>query len=79
MRPGYGEVHGSLGFDRHREKMMIVYMDSHAEAFSEAKLEEFSFFGGKPDEASGDFMIQYTGDYGCRGSKVHTWPPIRAP
>jgi prepilin-type N-terminal cleavage/methylation domain-containing protein/prepilin-type processing-associated H-X9-DG protein len=73
MRPGWGWVHGSLGFGRHQGKIMLSYVDGHARAFPEEELENHMFWDD-PKEARGDFMVNYIGDDGCGGSMIHTLP-----
>ncbi|HET6429110.1 MAG TPA: hypothetical protein VFJ30_11905 [Phycisphaerae bacterium] len=76
MKPGWGWFPGYLGFDRHQGSMMLGYVDGHARAFAEEELEEYSFFtyGG----ATGDFTLNYSGNYGCtpetRGHHEHIFP-----
>jgi len=75
MKPGWGWVQGYLGFDRHQGRMMLGYVDGHARAFPEEELEEYSFFAfGPPKEASGDFMLNYSGNDGCGGTLIHSLP-----
>jgi prepilin-type processing-associated H-X9-DG protein len=72
MRPGWGWFHGYLGFDRHKGSIMLGYVDGHAKAFPEEELEEYSlyWFG----EATGDFTLNYLGDDGCGGTRIHSLP-----
>ena len=73
MRPGWGWVHGSLGFSRHNGKIMLSYVDGHARAFYEKELDNYTWWH-QPDEATGNFMLNYVGDDGCGGTQVHTVP-----
>ncbi len=73
MRPGWGWVHGHLGFDRHGGKMVLSYVDGHARAFPEEELQDYSFWHS-PDEATGDFMLNYIGEDGCGGTRIHVLP-----
>jgi prepilin-type N-terminal cleavage/methylation domain-containing protein/prepilin-type processing-associated H-X9-DG protein len=73
MRPGWGWVHGSLGFSRHQGKIMLSYVDGHARAFPEEELKNYSFWHD-PEEATGNFMLNYVGEDGCNGTRIHTIP-----
>jgi prepilin-type N-terminal cleavage/methylation domain-containing protein len=70
--PGWGYVAGHLGFDRHRGKIVLGYVDGHARAFPEAELEDYSWFS--IGETTGDFMLNYVGDDGCGGTLIHALP-----
>ncbi len=78
MKPGWGWVQGYLGFDRHQGRMMLGYVDGHARAFPQEELEEYSFFAHEGHEATGDFMLNYSGNDGCtqetRGHHEHIFP-----
>lgn len=73
MRPGWGWVHGSLGFSRHQGKIMLSYVDGHARAFPQEELKNYTFWHD-PEEATGNFMLNYLGDDGCGGTQIHTLP-----
>ncbi|KPK86814.1 MAG: hypothetical protein AMJ81_00305 [Phycisphaerae bacterium SM23_33] len=76
IRPGWAWVHGSLGFDRHGRKIVLNYLDGHARAFPQDELEKYSFWPGPhaAQEATGDFMLNYVGDDGCGGTRIHYIP-----
>ena len=55
--------------------MMIGYMDGHAASYAETALLDFTFHHDEKDEASGDFMMRYVGEFGCGGTRIHSLPP----
>ncbi|KPK85598.1 MAG: hypothetical protein AMJ81_03325 [Phycisphaerae bacterium SM23_33] len=75
IRPGWGWVHGSLGFDRHGRKIVLNYLDGHARAFPQDELEDYSHWPAAhgQQEATGDFMLNYVDD-GCGGTFIHFIP-----
>jgi len=72
-KPGWGLVEGHLGFDRHGGNIMLGYVDGHAEKFPEVKLEQYARF--TYGSTTGNFMVNYIGDDGCGGSRIHYIPP----
>ena len=71
MNPGWGWVHGHLGFDRHDGKIMLSYVDGHAGSFLfETMMNEFTVWHD-PDETTGHWMTRYLGEDGCRGTRIH--------
>ena len=71
-RPGWGMVDGHLGFDRHRGKIVLGYVDGHARAFPEGKLDDYARFSN--GDITGNFMVSYVGDDGCGGTRIHYIP-----
>ncbi len=74
MMPGSRGAFGSMGFDRHGGKIMAAYLDGHAGGFDEAALKGRGQFSSTPQEYSGDWLIDYTGEFGCNGSRMHYIP-----
>ena len=75
LKPGWGWVRGSLGFDRHQGRIMLGYADGHAEAFEEDRLAGGAVYSFTPPETTGDWMLGYIGDDGCGGGRIHYIPP----
>jgi len=79
LEPGFGKVHGCFGFDRHQDNMAICYVDGHGGAFPKARLADYwtwSTSGHAPDtESTGDFLLNYIGEDGCKGTRIHTIVP----
>ena len=73
MKPGWGWVQGCLGFDRHQGKIMISYVDGHARSFDEAERDNYGFFRD-PEETTGNWMLNYVGEDGCGGTRIHSLP-----
>ena len=74
IRPGWGWIHGSLGFSRHGGKIMLSYIDGHAKSFAEEELQNYHLWHD-PEETSGAWMLNYIGDDGCGGTRIHSIPP----
>ncbi len=74
MMPGSRGAYGSMGFDRHGGRIMAGYLDGHAAAFDEAALKGRAQFSSTPLEYSGDWLVNYVGDFGCNGTRVHYIP-----
>ena len=72
-KPGWGWIHGFLGFSRHNGKVALNYLDGHGAAFSEDMLENYTFWHD-PKEATGDFMFEFQGEDGCGGTRIHMLP-----
>ncbi len=75
MRPGSQGAYGSMGFDRHGGRIMAGYLDGHAAAYDEAALKGRGQFSSSPPEYAGDWLINYIGDFGCNGTRIHYIPP----
>ncbi|KPK78963.1 MAG: hypothetical protein AMJ81_14120 [Phycisphaerae bacterium SM23_33] len=77
IRPGWGWVHGSLGFDRHLDKLLLSFVTGGARAVSHEELDQrFSHWPAAhgEKELTGDFMIQYGATESCHGSRIHDLP-----
>jgi prepilin-type N-terminal cleavage/methylation domain-containing protein len=72
-----GTIHCSLGFDRHLNKLLMGYVSGGARAVSYEYLDEkFSHWPPQHNELemTGDFMIQFTAEESCRGTRIHELP-----
>jgi len=84
LEPGFGKTHGCFGFDRHQDEMAICYVDAHAAMFPKARLVDCckwtptgTYQHALDTEATGDFLVNYVGDDGCKGTRIHTLvPPV---
>jgi len=81
LEPGFGKVHGCFGFDRHQNEMAMCYVDGHGETIPEARLQDYFGWPDNPShpsyESSGDFLLNYVGEDGCKGTRIHTIvPPV---
>jgi hypothetical protein len=77
IRPGWGWIHGSMGFDRHLDKLLMGYVNGGARAVSRQELDDrFSHWGDThaPKELTGDFMIQFSAEESCHGTQIHDLP-----
>ncbi|KPK83288.1 MAG: hypothetical protein AMJ81_08470, partial [Phycisphaerae bacterium SM23_33] len=77
IRPGWGDIHGSLGFDRHLDKLLMSFINGGARAVSRKELEDrFSHWGSShaPKELTGDFLIQFAAEESCHGTDIHVLP-----
>ncbi len=75
MRPGWGWVHGHLGFDRHGGRIVLSFVDGHAGTLAfDVMMRDFSIWHN-PDETTGHWMVQRTGEDGCGGTRIHSLPP----
>jgi prepilin-type N-terminal cleavage/methylation domain-containing protein len=77
LRPGWGWIHGSLGFDRHLDKLLMGFVTGGARALSHEYLDErFSHWTDLvgEQELTGDFMIQYSAEESCQGTQIHELP-----
>lgn len=77
LRPGWGWIHGSLGFDRHLDKLLMSHVDGSARAFTHEYMDgKFSHWGAShgEKELTGDFMIQFDSSESCGGSHIHDLP-----
>jgi len=73
-RPGWGWIHGSLGFDRHADKLLMSYCDGSARASTREYLNK-TFAHWPPQhgeiELTGDFMLRFPDTYSCNGTRIH--------
>jgi prepilin-type N-terminal cleavage/methylation domain-containing protein len=75
--PGYGWIHGSLGFDRHLDKLLMSFINGGAKALSREELNNrFSHWPAQhgEQELTGDFLIQFAAEESCHGSRIHDLP-----
>jgi prepilin-type N-terminal cleavage/methylation domain-containing protein len=75
MAPGVGELHHSLGFDRHNDRQLMSYLDGGAKAVTHRYLDDNFTLSGMPSRLTGDFLIRFTPEYSCGGTRIHTLPP----
>ena len=71
-----GRIHSGMGFDRHRDKVIMSYLDGGVRSVSLRYLQKnFSSWNRpKKAEVSGDFMIRFPDGMTCRGSQMHPLP-----
>jgi prepilin-type N-terminal cleavage/methylation domain-containing protein len=77
IRPGWGWIYGSLGFDRHLNKLLMGFVSGGARALSHEYLDRrFCHWPAAHNalELTGDFMIQFTAEESCRGTDIHELP-----
>ena len=74
--PGSGSVQGCMGFHRHDGRIMVSYIDGHAGPFLEESLKNYATYSHTPPETTGDWMIEYLAEDGCRGTRIHDIPPM---
>ena len=72
MKPGWGWLHGFLGFSRHGGKIALSYVDGHAESFSSERLKDHTYYPNAPSESTGDWMFRFVGEDGCNGDGDHS-------
>ena len=79
LRPGWGYIHGSLGFERHGDKLIMGYLDSSVRAVNRATLvNNHSVWSSHEEgELTGDFMIRFGPNLSCKGTRVHHLPAQR--
>ena len=70
IAPGWGRVHGSLGFRHMDNNMVVSYLDGHVRPFARSELDNYSKW--HDGDSTGDFLIRFTENYSCNGSGVHT-------
>ncbi len=75
IEPGSELVHGAMGFDRHRDRLPMSYLDGSAKSVTHRQLDDkFSHHQGRPSELTGDWMIAFPENYDCSGNQVHILP-----
>ena len=76
-RPGWGWIDSHLGYDRHRFRLLMSYLDGTARAVPRPQLvNTFSLWNANNGAAdlTGDFMLQFPQSMECGGSGVHKLP-----
>ncbi len=67
VQPGWWPVQGSLGFDRHNDKLLMGYLDGSARPSTRQHLYETSTLNDNRQgyELNGDFIVQFPASYAC--------------
>ena len=70
LTPGWGYVHGSMGFRHMGNNMVVSYLDGHVRPFARSELDNYTKW--HDGDNTGDFLIRLPDNYSCNGSGIHT-------
>ena len=80
IKPSWRYLYGSMGFDRHRESLLVGYLDGSAKARTRRWVVDNGSNrpamddGSRLIEATGDFMLQTGSKDSCNGDSIHKLP-----
>ena len=73
MHPSWGITEVSCGFERHLGKMVVSFVDGHVGTFTREQTHDAAKYGAPYGNGlcSSGWLMEYVGDDGCGGSRIH--------